>query len=32
MIGVLRIVGLLNVAIWLGASVFFTLAVGPAFF
>jgi uncharacterized membrane protein YjgN (DUF898 family) len=32
MIGVLRIVGLLNVAVWLGASVFFTLAVGPAFF
>jgi hypothetical protein len=32
MIGLLRIVGLLNVAIWLGASVFFTLAVGPAFF
>jgi hypothetical protein len=32
MIGLLRIVGLANVAIWLGASVFFTLAAGPAFF
>jgi uncharacterized membrane protein len=32
MIGLLRIVGLVNVAIWVGGSVFFTLAVGPAFF
>jgi hypothetical protein len=29
---VLRIVGVLNAAVWLGAAVFFTLAVGPAFF
>jgi hypothetical protein len=32
MIGLLRIIGVANVAIWLGGSVFFTLAVGPAFF
>ena len=32
MIGLLRIVGLANVAIWVGASVFFTLAVGRHFF
>jgi hypothetical protein len=32
MIGLLRIVGLANVSIWFGGSVFFTLAVGPAFF
>lgn len=32
MILVLRIVGVLNAAVWLGAAVFFTLAVGPAFF
>jgi hypothetical protein len=29
---VLRFVGLVNAAIWLGAAVFFTVAVGPAFF
>jgi hypothetical protein len=29
---VLRIVGVVNAAVWLGAAVFFTLAVGPAFF
>lgn len=32
MIGLLRIIGVANVSIWLGGSVFFTLAVGPAFF
>ncbi len=32
MIGLLRIIGLVNVAIWLGGSVFFTLGVAPAFF
>jgi hypothetical protein len=32
MIGLLRIIGLANVAIWVGGAVFFTLAVGPAFF
>ena len=28
----LKWVGLLNAAIWLGATLFFTFAVGPAFF
>ncbi len=28
----LRFVGLLNLAVWLGGAVFFTVAVGPAFF
>lgn len=32
MIGLLRIVGLANAAVWIGASIFFTVAVGPAFF
>jgi hypothetical protein len=31
-ISFLRLVGVLNAAIWLGASVFFTLVGGPAFF
>jgi hypothetical protein len=30
-IGLLRFAGLLNAALWLGGSVFFTLAVAPAF-
>ena len=29
---VLRFIGVLNAAVWLGAAVFFTFAVGPAFF
>ncbi|MEY2408088.1 MAG: hypothetical protein QOF48_758 [Verrucomicrobiota bacterium] len=29
---VLRFIGVLNAAIWLGAAIFFTFAVGPAFF
>ncbi|HYT59992.1 MAG TPA: DUF4149 domain-containing protein [Haliangiales bacterium] len=32
MIGFLRFVGVANAAIWFGASIFFTLFVGPAFF
>ncbi|MDX1952773.1 MAG: DUF4149 domain-containing protein [Verrucomicrobiota bacterium] len=28
----LRLIGILNAAVWLGAIVFFTLLVGPAFF
>lgn len=32
MIGFLRFLGLLNAAIWLGAAVSFTLAIGPGFF
>lgn len=32
MIGFLRVAGLLNIAIWLGAVVSFTFALGPAFF
>ncbi len=32
MIGILRFIGLLNAAVWLGASVSFTIALGPAFF
>ena len=31
MIGLLRFVGLMNAAIWLGATVFFALSVNPAF-
>lgn len=31
-IGLLRFVGLLNAAIWLGAAISFTVALGPAFF
>ena len=29
---VLRFIGVLNAAVWLGAALFFTFAVGPAFF
>ena len=29
---VLRFIGVLNAAVWLGAALFFTCAVGPAFF
>lgn len=32
MVGLLRFIGLVNAAVWFGALVFFTLAVGPAFF
>ena len=32
MIVFLRLIGLLNVAVWFGAGVFFTLGVAPAFF
>ncbi len=32
MIGFLRIVGLVNAAIWFGAAVFFTFGIGPAVF
>jgi hypothetical protein len=32
MIAFLRFLGVTNAALWFGASVFFTLAVGPAFF
>ncbi len=28
----IRFVGLINIAVWLGAAVFFTIAAGPAFF
>ncbi len=31
-IGVLRFLGLLNAAVWLGAAISFTFALGPAFF
>jgi hypothetical protein len=31
-IGFLRLIGVLNAALWLGGAVFFTLAAGPAFF
>ena len=31
-VGVLRFIGLVNAAVWFGGLVFFTLAVGPAFF
>jgi hypothetical protein len=30
--GILRFVGLLNAAVWLGSMIFFTVVVGPAFF
>lgn len=30
--GVLRFIGVINAAIWLGGAVFFTLSAGPAFF
>lgn len=32
MIGFLRLVGLFNAGIWLGATIFFTFVAGPAFF
>ena len=32
MIGFLRFLGLLNAAVWLGAAISFTIALGPAFF
>lgn len=32
MIGFLRFVGIANAAVWFGSGIFFTLAVGPAFF
>jgi hypothetical protein len=32
MIGFLRFIGIANAAVWFGASVFFTLGIGPAFF
>lgn len=32
MLGILRFIGLVNAAAWLGAVLFFTLAVAPAFF
>lgn len=32
MIGFLRFIGVINAAIWLGGSVFFTFGAGPAFF
>ena len=32
MIGILRIVGVANAAMWFGASIFFTFSVGPVFF
>ncbi len=32
MLGLLRFLGLLNAAIWLGSAVFVTFAAGPAFF
>ena len=32
MVGLLRFIGLVNAAVWFGGLVFFTLAVGPAFF
>jgi hypothetical protein len=31
-IGFLRILGVANAAVWFGAAIFFTFAVGPAFF
>jgi hypothetical protein len=31
-IAILRFVGIINAAIWFGAAIFFTVAVGPAFF
>ena len=32
MLPILRFIGLLNAAVWIGAAVFFTVAAGPAFF
>jgi len=32
MIGFLRFIGIANAAVWFGSGLFFTLAVGPAFF
>lgn len=32
MIGFLRVIGLFNAALWLGATIFFTFLAGPAFF
>lgn len=32
MTGLLRFIGLVNAAVWFGAALFFTIAVGPAFF
>ncbi len=32
MIDILRFVGIANAAVWFGSGIFFTLAVGPAFF
>lgn len=32
MVGFLRIIGILNAAVWFGTVVFFTFAAGPAFF
>lgn len=32
MIGILRVVGVVNASVWFGASIFFTFFVGPAFF
>ena len=31
-VGVLRVIGIINAAVWFGAMVFFTIGVGPAFF
>ncbi|HRZ91624.1 MAG TPA: DUF4149 domain-containing protein [Candidatus Paceibacterota bacterium] len=31
-IGLMRFIGIANAAVWFGAAVFFTVAVGPAFF
>jgi hypothetical protein len=31
-VGFLRIIGVINAAVWLGSLIFFTTAVGPAFF
>jgi hypothetical protein len=31
-VGFLRIIGIINAAIWFGSLVFFTISVGPAFF
>lgn len=32
MIGFLRFIGIANAAVWFGSGIFFTVAVGPAFF
>jgi len=31
-LGILRIIGIVNAAVWFGSVIFFTFAVGPAFF